>query len=105
MRKILLLSVILTLSFSCTKEDEKVVIIKEVAPVVVTCNVEKYLEIRRVTYNPMTGVIISDTGFVENGYKVPYSNNWDDCNKEIGVRTETNSGGVITTLRYIAKCK
>lgn len=98
MKKLILLAAFTFMS--CTKPD------MPADPVVTnptTCNVQRYTEVRTITYNS-SGQVVSDTGYVENGAHSFYSNNCDDCGKILTGGYSGTTQNVHTEIRYKAKC-
>ena len=99
-KTITILSTIIII-FGCSKEDNNQ---SPPTPVVTTCNVRKYLEIRQIIFATATQPQ-TDTGWFENGASNPYSTNCEDCGKILpGGSTSSITGGT-SEIRYIAKCK
>lgn len=92
MKKIIFLFALAVMS--CSKPDD--VVAPAPAPVVINC--WKFTQVR--TQNPNTGY---DTGWVDNGAKVFYSNLASDCNKIIPDSAQQN-GNFITSIRYQCRC-
>jgi hypothetical protein len=97
-KKITLLAALLIIS--CTKPE----IPTQPNPTPVVCNVQRYTEVRTITFNN-SGSIISDTGFVENGAKSFYSNNCNDCGKILPGGYSGTTLNIYAEIRYVAKCK
>jgi hypothetical protein len=79
---------------SCSKPDE--VVAPAPAPVVINC--WKFTQVRTQIQN--TGY---DSGWVDNGAKVFYSNLASDCNKIIPGSAQ-QVGYQTTTIRYQCRC-
>ena len=97
MKKLILIGIVFI--SSCSTPE-----ITPPTPVVTTCNVEKYTEVRTIVYATATQPQ-TDTGFVENGAKAFYSNDCKDCGKVLPGGSSTSGLNYYQEIRYIAKCK